>query len=80
MLPPGALPDRNDAISPAGVVLLQAEDCLGTTVLPNIRAAGADMDRIRLFDRSLFVGHPFVLPADLPLVETSVHEVAQSWS
>ena len=70
-----ALPDRNEAISPAGVVLLQAEDCLGTTVLPNIRAAGADMDRIRLFDRSLFVGHPFVLPADLPLIETSVHEV-----
>ena len=70
-----AMPECDATIPPAGVVLLQAEDSLGTTVLPSLRAAGADMDRIRLFDRSLFVGQPLTLPDDLPLIETAVGDV-----
>ena len=70
-----AMPECDKSIPPAGVVLLQAEDSLGTTVLPNLRAAGADMDRIRLFDKSLFVGQPLVLPDDLPLIETAVADI-----
>ena len=70
-----AMPECNQALPPAGVVLLQAEDNLATTVLPNLRAAGANMDRIRLFDRNLFVSQPFVFPEDLPLIESAAYEV-----
>jgi len=70
-----AMPEHRQALPPAGVVLLQAEDNLATTVLPNLRAAGADMDRIRLFDRNLFVSQPFALPEDLPLIEAAACEI-----
>ena len=69
------MPGSDDAIPPAGAILLQAEDGLATTVLPNLRAAGANMDRIRLFDRGLFVDQPLLLPADLPLIEAATREI-----
>jgi hypothetical protein len=62
-------------IRPAGVVLLQAEDNLAEIVVPRLRASGADTDRIRLFDRQLFVQEPLVLPNDLPLVETAAGDI-----
>lgn len=62
-------------IPPAGVVLLQAEDNLAEIVVPRLRALGADMDRIRLFDRKLFDEQPLVLPDDLSVIETAVGEV-----
>jgi hypothetical protein len=70
-----SMPECNETLPPAGVVLLQAEDNLGMTVLPNLRAVGADLERIRLFDRNLFLDQPFVLPNDLPLIEEAVREV-----
>jgi len=69
------MPDCDEPVSAAGAVLFQAEDSLSTTVLPNLRAAGADLNKIRLFDRSRFVDQPFFLPDDLPLVEAAVREV-----
>ena len=62
-------------IPPAGVVLLQAEDNLAEIVVPRLRALGADMDRIRLLDRSLFADQPLILPDDLPLIETAAGDV-----
>ena len=62
-------------IPPAGVVLLQAEDNLAEIVVPRLRALGADMDRIKLFDKKQFVEQPLVLPDDLPLLETAAGDV-----
>jgi hypothetical protein len=70
------LPGCDAATIPAaGVVLLQAEDNLGEIVVPRLRALGADMDRIKLFDRKLFAEQPLVLPDDLPLIETAVGDI-----
>jgi hypothetical protein len=63
------------ASSPAGVVLVQAEDNLAEIVVPRLRAAGAAMDKIKLFDRSLFAQQPLVLPDDLPLIETAAGDI-----
>ena len=62
-------------IPPAGVVLLQAEDNLADIVVPRLRVLGADMARIKLFDRQMFAEQPLVLPDDLPLIETAVGDV-----
>ncbi len=40
-----ALPD-GEAVAPAGVVLLSAEDGLGDTIRPRLEAAGADLSRV----------------------------------
>ena len=42
------------AITPAGVIVVQGEDLAGQTVVPSLCAAGADMTRIKLLDRSRF--------------------------
>jgi hypothetical protein len=71
-----AMPDCNAAtLDPAGVVLLQAEDMARQTVLPNLRAAGADMFKVRLLDRSRFIESPLVLPDDIPVIEKAVDDV-----
>jgi hypothetical protein len=71
-----AMPNCNAAtLDPAGVILLQAEDMAGQTVLPNLRAAGADLSRLKLLDRSRFASFPMTLPYDLPLIQRAVDEV-----
>jgi hypothetical protein len=60
---------------PAGVVLLQGEDNVAATVKPSLLAAGADIDRVFVYDPTQFKGSPLTLPDDLPLVQNAVEEV-----
>ncbi|MCH7725650.1 MAG: AAA family ATPase [Planctomycetes bacterium] len=57
---------------PSGVILLQAEDSLGCDVLPNLRAAGANTDRILAYNRS---SAPLTFPADIAVIEDAITEV-----
>ena len=68
---PGCSEDR----PPAGVVLLQGEDTVDTMVKPALVAAGADLDRIVVYDPKKFTGQPFALPDDLKLVEEAAADV-----
>ena len=47
----------------------------GQTVLPNLRAAGADLTKIKLLDRSRFIESPLLLPGDIPVIEQAVVEL-----
>lgn len=67
-----ALPDGAQSEDPAGVILLQAEDSLECDVLPNLRAAGANIDNILSFDRS---SAPLTFPRDIGVVEEGIEEI-----
>jgi len=69
------MPFCDDVVEPAGVVLIQAEDSLGGKVKPTLIAAGADIERVRVFDRKLFQVDPLVLPDDVPLIKSAAAEV-----
>lgn len=69
------MPEATEPISPGGVVLLQAEDSVAEIVLPRLQTAGADVNRIRLFDRRRFVEAPLALPDDLDLIDAAVQAV-----
>ncbi len=69
------LPTCSESVPPAGVVLLGAEDGLGNTVRPRLQAAGADLERVRVYDRRRFPDRPLLLPDDLPVVEAAAAEV-----
>lgn len=72
----GAMPDGSPGISPAGVVILSAEDGLADTIKPRLKAAGADLARIVAL--SGVVGRPGELPAlptDLDVLEAAIREV-----
>jgi hypothetical protein len=69
-----AMPYTGDKTDPAGVVLLQGEDNLATTVRPRLAAAGADLNRVLAYDKALFGARPLVLPADLAVIEQAVIE------
>jgi hypothetical protein len=45
-----ALPDGYQPPKPVGAVLLSAEDGVADTILPRLRAAGADVQRVHLFE------------------------------
>ena len=59
---------------PAGVVLLQGEDSLGQDVRPNLRAAGADLDRVLAYDRSVDLGNPMTFPHAVSVLDEAVRE------
>lgn len=69
------MPDCTEPRTPAGVVLLPAEDVLAGTVRPNLEAAGADLERIYVHDKARFGGSPLVLPDDQPIIEEAVASV-----
>ncbi len=69
-----AMPNGTEPGAPAGVVLLQAEENLATTVLPNLKSAGADVDKIIVYKSQSFHERPLLLPDDLPLIETAVSD------
>ena len=62
-------------LGPAGVIVIQGEDLAGQTVLPNLRAAGADLERIKLLDRSRFIDSPLRLPDDLEIIKQAAIEI-----
>lgn len=70
-----AMPLSHAPTIPAGVVLIQAEDNPGSVIKPALRAAGADVKRVRVYDQRRFAGPPLALPADLPIVEDAAAEV-----
>jgi len=70
-----SMPGCDHADPPAGVVILQAEDNLATTVRPALQSAGANLSRIHVYDPEQFGGQPLTLPADLALIEDAAREV-----
>jgi hypothetical protein len=64
------------AIGPAGVVLVQAEDSITQSVLPGLKAAGADVSKIYVYDRARSIQQPLIIPADLQIIETAIGQVA----
>lgn len=71
-----SLPGCESVAAPAaGVVLLQAEDSLRGTIRPNLEAAGADLARVYVHDRSRFADEPLALPQDLAVVEAAAAAV-----
>jgi hypothetical protein len=70
-----AMPDGSAGRSPAGVVLLSAEDDLARTIRPRLEAAGADLERIAtlaLADRDGGRRAPLITAADLGRVEEAI--------
>lgn len=70
-----AMPGCSEGSPPAGVVLLQAEDHVHAVVKPTLAAAGANVDRIFVYDPKAFAGQPLALPDDWKLIEEAVDEV-----
>jgi hypothetical protein len=68
------MPNCEGGMAPAGAVLLQAEDHLGT-VKGNLEAAGADTKRVVVCDKKFCADRPLLLPADLPCLEAAVASV-----
>ncbi len=52
-------------LGPAGVVLLQGEDDFNTVVRPRLDAAGADVDRVLVYDRRRVDASEILTPAGL---------------
>jgi hypothetical protein len=69
------MPNSMEAIPPAGAVLLQGEDLADSMVKPALAAAGADLNRIFIYDPKKFVGQPLVLPDDLSLIKEAAAAV-----
>src|SRR5215510_7775153 len=59
---------------PAGVVLLNAEDSIATTIRPRLEAAGADLSKIVAFD----LNHIPILPDGLPLLREALLDTTAS--
>jgi hypothetical protein len=59
-------PDGQPAVEPASVLLIGGEDGLHDTVVPRLRAAGADLTRVRLWEGERRNGHcrPPLFPRD----------------
>jgi hypothetical protein len=70
------MPECTEAMLAAGVVLLQAEDNLKGTVVPNLLAAGADLSRVKVFDKDRFSEQPLILPDDLGIIKAAATEVS----
>ena len=62
------MPTGSDSSPPAGVVILQGEDTVDTMLKPTLVAAGADLNRIFIYDPKKFGDQPLTLPDDLELV------------
>jgi len=62
---------------PASVIMLSAEDDIADTIRPRLEAAGADLDRVFIFEHVLDGGEsrPPELPRDLPLVHAKIQEL-----
>jgi hypothetical protein len=69
------MPGESARGTPAGVVLLGAEDGLMDMVAPRLRAAGADLTRVFVYDRQRFGDRPLVIPDDVALIADAAAEV-----
>lgn len=71
-----ALPDSDPFDGPQDVVILSAEDGVADTIVPRLKAAGADLTRIRLLTEVGTAEEARLpeLPADIPLLRELVLE------
>ena len=69
------MPITGNVVGPAGAVLLQGEDHLRGTVRPALEAAGADLKRIRVYDKRDYGGQPLLLPGDVPVIEQAIEDL-----
>jgi 5S rRNA maturation endonuclease (ribonuclease M5) len=73
------MPDGTPGLAePAGVVILSAEDALDSVLVPRLKLAGADLDRVVTIAIPTPEGDerpPLVTPEDLSHVEAAVQEV-----
>src|SRR5262245_58725398 len=67
-----SMPGCDGTAAPAAVVLLDAENDLAATLRPNLEAAGANLNLVRVFDRGNRADTPLMLPCDLGEVEADV--------
>jgi hypothetical protein len=73
-----ALPGDDAPAGPGGVVLLSAEDDPARTIVPRLRSAGADMERIHIFESVYLSDGAEALPSlrvDLEEIEAAVASV-----
>ena len=70
-----AMPDGTCGGPPASVLILSAEDSLPRTVLPRLKAAEADVRRVRAFSVRDALGERLAsLPEDIPHIEAAIRE------
>ena len=69
------MPACSGSAAPANVILLQAEDHPASRVVPALKAAGADLQRVHLFDRSREGGQPLLFPDDMGVIESAVTDL-----
>ena len=69
------MPGCSKSMSPAAVIILQAEDHPQTTMVPRLTTASADVSRIYVCDRSQVSGQLLQLPDSIDVVESKVVEV-----
>jgi len=65
------MPGCTDVSAPASVILLQAEDHPASRVIPSLVAAGADLARVHLWDRSQDGGRPLRFPDDIGVLDSA---------
>lgn len=66
------MPGCTEPSAPAGVVLLQGEDAVGSMVKPTLASVGADLTKVSVHDPKQFAGQPLSLPNDLDVIEHAV--------
>jgi hypothetical protein len=68
-----AMPDGTGAAPSANVIIIQGEDFPDDTVLPRLQGLGADIARVMVFRRNLFVKRrPFSLPSGAKLLDRAL--------
>jgi hypothetical protein len=68
------MPGCAEPSAPADVILLQAEDHPANTVVPCLKAAGADLSRVHLCECSEPGCQPLVFPDDIDIIEAAAAE------
>jgi putative DNA primase/helicase len=78
-------PSTQERAPRGSVVIFSAEDDARDTIVPRLKAAGADLDRIRIVsgvkeqsDRGVGIERSFSLQADLPLLEGAIRELGDA--
>src|SRR4030095_12857242 len=68
------LPDGSAPTEPMGALIMSAEDDAADTLVPRLRAADADLDRIATMPeiRDQGIPRPIQLPQDLPAIEREI--------
>ncbi len=69
------MPFCEERREPSGAILLQAEDSLDRDMLPNLRAAGANIGNIIAYDKSM---PPLTFPTDIRVIDDATTEINAS--